>query len=181
MNEPLYFDRVVAGHIRGEGVKAPSDAFYDELITRARRSVSVPSGSRSSRSHPCAPTRTHRTSPAWPRSGRHSAHRRLHRCRTAGSRLIAADGTSRRPVGQRDFTTIVEAVAAAQDGDTVLIKPGRYAERASSAGPDLGRREPRRHRHRSRPPLPLTTRTGAVCGRTGWAIRWQCCGPGSPT
>ncbi len=35
--------------------------------------------------------------------------------------VVAADGSG-------DFSTIGEAVAAASDGDTVLVKPGEYAE-----------------------------------------------------
>jgi F-box protein 11 len=47
----------------------------------------------------------------------------------AGSRLLAADGAI--VVDQNgggDFTTITEAVAEAEDGDTILVKPGTYDE-----------------------------------------------------
>jgi len=47
----------------------------------------------------------------------------------AGSRLLAADGSIVvDQSGGGDFTTISEAVAAAQDGDTVLLRPGTYVE-----------------------------------------------------
>jgi hypothetical protein len=38
MNEHVDFERLVAGHIADEGVTPPSDAFYDELFSRAARS-----------------------------------------------------------------------------------------------------------------------------------------------
>jgi hypothetical protein len=56
----------------------------------------------------------------------------------AGSRLIAADGTIVvDQSGGGDFTTISDAVANAQDGATVLIKPGRYVESVAVIGKDL--------------------------------------------
>ena len=55
--------------------------------------------------------------PAW-RSG--PAYRPC--CRQSGAtHVVAADGSG-------DFTTISEAVAAAAEGDTVLVKPGEYVE-----------------------------------------------------
>jgi len=48
---------------------------------------------------------------------------------SAGSRLLAADGTIVvDQSGDGHFTTIAEAVAAAQDGDTILVRPGTYVE-----------------------------------------------------
>ncbi len=38
------------------------------------------------------------------------------------------------PDGSADYTTIAEAVAAAHDGDTVLIRPGTYAEQVDITG-----------------------------------------------
>jgi len=47
----------------------------------------------------------------------------------AGSRLLAADGALVvDQSGGGDFATISEAVAAATDGDTILVRPGRYVE-----------------------------------------------------
>jgi len=47
----------------------------------------------------------------------------------AGSRLLAADDVIVvDQAGGGDFTTIAEAVAVAEDGDTVLVKPGVYSE-----------------------------------------------------
>ena len=47
----------------------------------------------------------------------------------AGSRLLAADGTIVvDQSGNGTTTTITEALAIAEDGDTILVKPGTYAE-----------------------------------------------------
>lgn len=47
----------------------------------------------------------------------------------AGSRLLAADGTIVvDQSGNGTTTTITEAVAMAEDGDTILVKPGTYTE-----------------------------------------------------
>ncbi|MFV2063500.1 MAG: right-handed parallel beta-helix repeat-containing protein [Chloroflexota bacterium] len=47
----------------------------------------------------------------------------------AGSRLLAADGNIIVDQnGGGDYTTITAAVEAALDGDTILVKPGTYAE-----------------------------------------------------
>jgi hypothetical protein len=47
----------------------------------------------------------------------------------AGSRLLAADGTLVvDPADSNAYQTISDAVADATDGDTVLVKPGTYAE-----------------------------------------------------
>jgi len=47
----------------------------------------------------------------------------------AGSRLLAADGTIVvDPDGSGTVTTITEAVAMAEDGDTILVRPGVYDE-----------------------------------------------------
>jgi parallel beta-helix repeat protein len=143
MNEPLDFDRVVAGHIRGEGVNAPSDAFYDELITRARRSGQRPEWLALLKESPMrTDSRLTVGSPTLRVAAILTATlliaASIAGAGIAGSRLIAADGTlvvDRS--GSGDFTTIVEAVAAAQDGDTVLIKPGRYVESVAVIGKDL--------------------------------------------
>ncbi|MFV2063829.1 MAG: right-handed parallel beta-helix repeat-containing protein [Chloroflexota bacterium] len=47
----------------------------------------------------------------------------------AGSRLLAADGTIVvDQAGGGDYTTIGAAVDAAEDGDTIMIRPGTYSE-----------------------------------------------------
>lgn len=56
----------------------------------------------------------------------------------AGQRLLEADD----PIvvdqsGVGHFTTISEAVDAAEDGDTILVKPGRYVESVVVMGKDL--------------------------------------------
>lgn len=56
----------------------------------------------------------------------------------AGSRLLAADGTLVvDQAGDGDYTTIGDAIAAAQDGDTILVKPGRYVEHVIIANKDV--------------------------------------------
>lgn len=42
MNERIDFERIVAGHIAGEGVAPPDDAFFDELLLRADRAGQRP-------------------------------------------------------------------------------------------------------------------------------------------
>jgi parallel beta-helix repeat protein len=52
----------------------------------------------------------------------------------AGSRLLAADGTIVvAQDGSGTYATITEAVAAANDGDTILVKPGTYVEAVTVA------------------------------------------------
>ena len=63
----------------------------------------------------------------------------LDRCAgIAGSRLLAADGAIVvDQSGHGDYTTVSEAVAAAIDGDTILVRPGRYVESLAIADVDL--------------------------------------------
>lgn len=56
----------------------------------------------------------------------------------AGQRLLAASA----PIvvdqsGGGDYATITEAIAAAQDGDTILIRPGKYPETLAVVGKNL--------------------------------------------
>ncbi|MEA2026720.1 MAG: right-handed parallel beta-helix repeat-containing protein, partial [Chloroflexota bacterium] len=47
----------------------------------------------------------------------------------AGAQIFAADGSIIvDPSGDGDFTTIADAVAAAEDGDEILVRPGTYIE-----------------------------------------------------
>ena len=159
VDEHLDFERAVAGHIRGEGVNAPSDSFYDELITRARRSGQRPEWLALLKE---SPMRTDSTLAVGSPTFRAAAILlatllfavSIAGAGIAGSRLIAADGTIVvDQSGSGDFTTVAEAVAAAQDGDTVLIKPGRYAESVAVIGkdlPNLGRWRSCRDHHRGR-------------------------------
>jgi len=52
----------------------------------------------------------------------------------AGSRLLAADGTIVvAQDGSGTYATVTEAIAAANDGDTILVKPGTYVEAVTIA------------------------------------------------
>ena len=56
----------------------------------------------------------------------------------AGSRLLASDGAIVvAQDGSGEFTSIGDAVEAAGDGDTILVRPGTYAERIDVVGKDL--------------------------------------------
>jgi hypothetical protein len=56
----------------------------------------------------------------------------------AGSRLLAADSTIVvDQSGGGDYTSVRDAVAAAVDGDTILVRPGRYVETVEVKVKDL--------------------------------------------
>lgn len=58
----------------------------------------------------------------------------------AGKRLLAADDrivVAQSGFGHHHYTTIAEAVDAAADGDTIVVKPGRYVESLAIVGKDL--------------------------------------------
>ena len=81
------------------------------ISSTTRGRVPRPSGSRPSWRRPCS------SEPLIAGAG------------LAGTRLLAADGSIVvDQSGGGDFATIAEAVAAATDGDTILIRPGRYVE-----------------------------------------------------
>jgi hypothetical protein len=134
MNEHVDFERIVAHGIAGEGVSPPSDAFYEELFSRAARTGPRPEWLALIKE---APMRTNNHLAVGSPTLRLAATMAavlllavaLAAAGIAGSRLMAADDAIIVAAdGSGDFSTIVEAVAAAKDGDTLLIRPGGYTE-----------------------------------------------------
>jgi nitrous oxidase accessory protein NosD len=133
MNEHLDFERVVAGHIGGEGVSPPSDAFYDELITRARRSGQRPEWLALIKESPMrSNSRLAVGSPLLRVAAIMAATLLLAVAAAAGgvagTRLLANGPIIVAQDGSGTVETITEAVAMAQDGDEIVVKPGTYDE-----------------------------------------------------
>ena len=132
MSEHVDFERLVAGHIADEGAAPPSDAFYDELITRAGGSGQRPEWLALIKEPPMRTnSRVAVGSPTVRVMAILAATLLLALALAAAGagvqRLLAADG----PIvvaqdGSGHFATVQEAVTAARDGDEILIKPGTY-------------------------------------------------------
>ena len=135
MNDEHSFEHVLADRMTAErGSAQLPDAFYDEFRQRARRV----------RQHPRwlalikePPMRTSSTLAVGSPTARVAAIMIATLLVTlavvgagiAGSRLLAADGVIIvDPSDPGAYQTITEAVADAADGDTVMVKPGTYAE-----------------------------------------------------
>ena len=134
MNEHIDLERLVAETLAHEGVSTPSDAFYDELISRAGRSSQRPEWLALVK-EPTMRTNSHLTvgSPAARFAALMVATLlaalMVAGAAFAGAQLLAADGTI--VVDQNDpdaVQTISEAVAMAEDGGTILVRPGIYVE-----------------------------------------------------
>ena len=134
MNENLSFERNVAEHIANEGVAPPSDAFYNELVTSADRHGQRPRWLALIKE---PPMRIESRIAVGSPTARVAAIMvatlllaiSLAAAGLAGSRLLAADGAIVvDQSGAGDYTTITEAVTAADDGDEILVMPGTYAE-----------------------------------------------------
>lgn len=143
MSEQRDFERLVGQGIASEGVVPPSDAFYAELLARARRSGQRPEWLALLKESPMrTDSRLAVGSPTIRVVAIVAATLLLAAALAgagiAGSRLFAADDTFVvDQSGAGDFTTIAEAVAAAPDGHTILIRPGRYVESVAVVGKDL--------------------------------------------
>jgi len=134
MNEHIDFERLVAGHIVDEGVTPPSDAFYDELLMRAGGTGQRPAWLALIKEAPMRTNNHLAVGSPTVRVAAILAATLLVAVALAGAgagaqRLLAANG----PIvvaqdGSGAYETINEAVAAAGDGDEILVKPGTYAE-----------------------------------------------------
>ena len=134
MNEHVDFERLVAGHIAEEGATPPSDAFYDELFSRAGGSGQRPEWLALIKE---PPMRTNNHLAVGSPTVRVMAilvatmllALALAVAGAGAQQLLASNG----PIvvaadGSGDFATIGEAVAAADDGDLVKVRPGTYVE-----------------------------------------------------
>jgi len=134
MNEHVDFERTVAEHIGGESAAPPSDAFYDELFSRAGHTRQRPYWLAVIKEPPMrTASRLAYGSPTVRVAAIFVATLllalTLAAAGFAGSRLLAADGAIIVAAdGTGDYVTIGEAVAAAQDGDTLKIQPGAYTD-----------------------------------------------------
>ena len=134
MNDHVELERTVAEHIANEGVSPPADAFYDELITRAHQSGQRPEWLALIRERPM---RTNSHLAVGSPTARVAAVLAatfllavaLAAAGVAGRQLLAADGAIIvDQSGNGTTTTIAAAVEMAQDGDTILVRPGTYVE-----------------------------------------------------
>jgi hypothetical protein len=143
MNEHVDFERIVARHIASEGVAPASDAFYEELVSHAGRSGQRPEWLALIKEPPMR-TNSHLAvgSPVARVAAITVATSLLAvvvaGAGIAGSRLLAADTTLVvDQSGNGDYTTLAQAVEAALDGGTILVRPGRYVESVAVVGKDL--------------------------------------------
>ncbi len=134
MNDHVDFERTVAGHIANEVIPRPSDAFYDELFTRAGHSRQRPEWLALIKE---PPMRTNSRLAVGSPMARVAAivvatilaTMLVVSAGIAGAQIFGADG----PIvvdqsGNGTVETITEAVAMAMDGDEILVKPGTYIE-----------------------------------------------------
>ena len=133
MNEHVDFERLVAGHIADEGATPPSEAFYDELFTRAARKGPRPewlalikespmrSNSRVTVGSPTVRVVAILAATMLLAVALAAAGAGVQRLLAAGPLVVAQDGSG-------DYTTIAEAISVAEPGDIVQVRPGDYVE-----------------------------------------------------
>lgn len=143
MNDHVDFERFVAGHIADEGATPPSDAFYDELFTRAGGSGQRPewlalikespmrTSSRTTVGSPTVRVVAVLIATILLAVSLAAAGAGVQRLFAAGGPIIVAQD------GSGDHTTIQAAVDAAIDGGEILVRPGRYVENVAIVGKDL--------------------------------------------
>jgi parallel beta-helix repeat protein len=135
MNEQRSFERFVADSVAGnvQGIPLPDD-FYDEMHSFATTNGQRPEWLALIKEPPMRTnSRTTVGSPTVRVVSILAATLLLIVAMAAAgaglNRLLAADGEIIVDgSGDGDYTTITEAVAAAADGDAILVKPGTYAE-----------------------------------------------------
>lgn len=134
MNDQNSFERIVADQIARVGIGAPPARAIDETIARASRTRPVP-GWLALIKEP--PMRISSSLAVGSPMARVAAiivatlllAAALAGAGIAGSRLLAADGTIVVDQGGGGtVTTITDAVAMAEDGDEILVRPGTYDE-----------------------------------------------------
>lgn len=135
MNDNTSFERFVAEAFDREGPGRPvPDAIHDDLISRAGRQRQRPTWLAFLKEPPMRLSNSNAVgSPTVRVVATMLATLLLIAAMAvagvAGKNLLAADGTIIvDPEGRGNFGTIAEAIAAAEDGDTVLIKNGTYRE-----------------------------------------------------
>jgi hypothetical protein len=134
MNEQQTFERTVAESVSSVGPLAPSDGVVDQIITRVDRKRQRPEWLALIKEPPMrSNSRTAVGSPTVRVVAIMAATLLLAMlvagAGMAGQHLLAADDTIVvAQDGSGDYTTISEAVAAAADGNEILVKPDTYAE-----------------------------------------------------
>lgn len=134
MNEQQAFERLVADSVSGLGPLAPSDGAVERTIARADCKRQRPTWLALIKEPPMrTDSRLAVGSPTVRIAAIAIATLLLAAlvvgASIAGTRLLAADAAIVvAPDGSGDFTTITDAVAAAQDADTILVRPGAYEE-----------------------------------------------------
>jgi hypothetical protein len=134
MNDLNVFERIVADSVTSIGTPAPFEGTLDRTIARASRTrqrprwlalIKEPPMRMSSRLAVGSPTA--RVAAILVATFLLTAL--VAGVGIAGARLLAADESIVvDQSGGGDFSTITEAVAAARDGDSILVRPGIYAE-----------------------------------------------------
>ncbi len=134
MNDQSAFERIVADSVTSIGVPAPSDGAIDRTILRASRTRQRPEWLALIKEPPMRISSSLAVGSPTARVAAILVAALLLTLMVAGagiagSRLLAADDTivvDRS--GGGDFTTITDAVASAEPGDTILVRPGTYTE-----------------------------------------------------
>jgi len=134
MNDERSFERFVADHIAEQGGLPMPDDFYDDIDAYTSRHRQPPRWLAFIKEPPMRISSSLAVGSPTVRVAAIIAATLLITLMVAGagvagSRLLAADGTIVvDPSGDGTVTTITEAVAMAEDGDTILVRPGTYDE-----------------------------------------------------
>ena len=145
MSEQSSFERLVADQLASAGMGKPPDSAVEDTISRAGDTRRDPRWLAMLKE---PPMRTNSQLTVGSPTVRVAAVMlatlllvvALAAVGVAGHRLLAADATIVvDQSGAGDYTTIAEAVAVAQDGNEILIKPGTYDESIdiSAVGSDI--------------------------------------------
>ena len=134
MNEQSAFERIVADSVTSVGVPAPTDDAVERTISRAGQTRQRPRWLALIKEPPMRVSSNVAVGSPTVRVAAVLVATLLLAllvagAGVAGSRLLAADGSIVvDQSGDGTTRTITEAVAMAEDGDTVLVKPGTYDE-----------------------------------------------------
>lgn len=132
MNDQYDFERIVADTVRSIGPIAPADGTHDQILTRVRRTRQDPAWLALAKEPPMrsnsqavvgSPTmRVAAIVVATLLLAATLAAAGAQRLLAADSHIVVAHD------GSGDHSTISAAVAAAVDGDEIVVRPGTYAE-----------------------------------------------------